>query len=449
MKITTTSPSVLVVLTLSIALQCATAKPAPHQRHPQLSKPLTPILDPSGIQKPTYFHIRVEQKQYIYLKAETAILHGGAKTVDLSARAKGSLLRGGATKNELRTTISTREHGLKPRFLVDLHELTAKSAPEISRLMESEIAAARQKMADNVTRQERLMDAKLQALSPKTDVPTVPLRTTASRSETTALESSVAQSKQNKQLDSRQASQQMIAALSHARESRETMPVIPMAPHIVPPTTKVASPTRMIPTTTKTNTSDSERLMKAELAKSKEQVPSDSEVNAALTQARNKAQATVSQTQPALDTLLTSLRTIPTLRIPSASKDEPAGNGDTASVIEWDRWHAHFAKLARDPILKCLKKSGYPSGANTVEITVQADHKVSARLAKAANSGFDQAMLQAYKSLDRNPTLEFPTGSRRAAITFLIDNKHSGNGVPSEVKSQTSVGDKEILRSRR
>jgi hypothetical protein len=145
---------------------------------------------------------------------------------------------------------------------------------------------------------------------------------------------------------------------------------------------------------------------------------------------------------------LTHIRRLPSPTVPTESGSAPAVDEDTdlKMTILWDAWHAQFADLARDPILKSVGKLNNPSGEDTVEITVTRNHHVFAHLSNPGkNKQFDDAILQSYQSLDGDPRLEYPPGSRRRSITFLIDNEHKEPGAPTAVKSQTTQGDKEVL----
>jgi hypothetical protein len=119
--------------------------------------------------------------------------------------------------------------------------------------------------------------------------------------------------------------------------------------------------------------------------------------------------------------------------------------GDRADVVPWDEWHRRFSNLARGPLLANVKRLKNPSGADTVEITVTNDNRLSIKLTKKSNQDFDHAILQAYQALSGNAGLKFPTHSRRKSITFLIDNEHQGPGMPSTILSTPSTGDKEII----
>ncbi len=97
------------------------------------------------------------------------------------------------------------------------------------------------------------------------------------------------------------------------------------------------------------------------------------------------------------------------------------------------------------PILANVSKAKNPSGSNTIQITVWQDHRIEVKVTKTSTPIFDNAILNAYKTLAGNPGLEFPKHSRRKSITFLVDNEHKSAGVPSGVQSETSK-DREVVR---
>jgi hypothetical protein len=115
--------------------------------------------------------------------------------------------------------------------------------------------------------------------------------------------------------------------------------------------------------------------------------------------------------------------------------------------ISWDAWYARVAKLS-EPLLEGAVEQKGSEGANTVSITVRANHRVSVSLVNASNSTFDGAVMRAYRKLDGNPALAFPVGSRRSEVTFLADNTHVAPGDISGVSSQSCTGDTEFLHSR-
>jgi hypothetical protein len=354
--------------------------------------------------------------------------------------------------------------------------MTAKFAPDIAFMMEAQIANARRKLAAQVEREEQLMKQQLQARRPQVALPPMPVRPSASPDASKALESAIAKSKERVGIPLVPSSKQASSDLSKAMESalaRSKQSGKMQADHAMeeykaalakannqsaqipsPVNNRVSIPQnaipmdRTIPPVPKVNTAAAEREMLETLTRAK--LPAANlQVDAKLAMAKKNALQVVGREQPQLDIVLTKLRTKPPANIPLASQADPAlvAEANFEKTIPWDAWHAKFAELAHKPILQEVNKCGSPSGGNTVEITVSPDHHIAVRLVKPSNDVFDNAIVQAYKSLDGNPALEYPAGSRRASITFFIDNQHKGNGIPSSVSSHTSVGDKEVLRN--
>lgn len=119
----------------------------------------------------------------------------------------------------------------------------------------------------------------------------------------------------------------------------------------------------------------------------------------------------------------------------------PTSRYDTA--LSWDRWYAKMGSIIHDPLLKALDRHGNPSGANTVLVTVWKNHRLSIQITQPSNAAFDQAVVEAYRSLDNNPAIEFPAGSCRTVVTYFIDNRHATEGTPIGITKQIIKGDKE------
>lgn len=119
----------------------------------------------------------------------------------------------------------------------------------------------------------------------------------------------------------------------------------------------------------------------------------------------------------------------------------PSSRYDTA--LSWDKWYAKMGSIIHDPLLRALDKHGNPSGANTVLVTVWKNHRLSIQVTQPSNAAFDQAVVEAYKSLDNNPAIEFPAGSCRTVVTYFIDNRHATEGTPIGITKQIIKGDKE------
>ncbi len=432
-------------LLLLIPLQNALAKPTPQRKYIKLE----PIFDTSNVPKRSHFEVKITHTQMF--EDPSVMLHGENRVIELGTEQKKEVLRARATEEQRDSTIDTLEYGVKPHFSVDLRKLTPKFAPDIARLLEAELAAAPRRIAGEVARQEQLLERALHPQQPKLAMPQSPLPARVDAAPQKALQAKLAQSKQHEQEDSQHAKQQLEAALSNAQKQNGKIPVMAGIPCAIP-TNKLVKVSISLPLPPSVSTSTPEQQMADQLVKARLQLPPQSELDTQIALARKQAEASVSHAQPAMDAIMTNLRSVPNIDTKTAatlSTPDVSAELDTSSIIKWDEWHARFAQLARDPILNAVAKSGNPSGANTVQITVRRNHQLAVLLTQPGNAAFDRAIVQAYQSLDGSAALEYPTGSRRNLITFLIDNKHIGTGVPLGVKSLTSVGDREILRTHR
>lgn len=435
---------------------------------------MTPIFD-SSLPKPKIFQLNVKHTE---LFQEAVQLHGETKLIELQAKEDSTEpLRGKVSKDEQAqsSTISTLEHDVTPRFFVDLRKLEAKYAPDLAQMMQAALAAARRREAEEVAREEPIMEKKLKERKPVPDI-VVPLRKNANV-DSNSLQAQLDKSNDNKKLQDRNAEQVLQLALKQSQSAKGMqIPVMPeKAPVMIPSNAIGKLPDLSVPAVPRVEMPDKNVIPKVQIPE--EKIPENKktvpnvplvaipnnlankgpkaipevkadlripDINAAINSAKNKAQTVAKQVVPAMDAVLTYLRELPSSKESVSTNTEVAM--ETSSVIEWDKWHASFAQLARAPILKCVDESGNPSGNNTVEVTVWPNRHVEVKLAKSSNPSFDKAIMKAYQSLDGNPALAYPKGSRRSNVSFLIDNKHEGAGRPSAVNSQSSVGDKEVLR---
>lgn len=441
----------LSILIVSCPFDEVLAKAAKHKKGPILAPPLIPMFDAPGRIRSPYFQIGIERKRYIYLRDPNGILQARTGRFELSAQK--SSLRGRVSEQKHYSSIGTVEHGVRARFSVDLQELTASFAPSLSQLLAAQVETAKRKADDELPKSARIMDEQLQRQRPSPAMPPLPLRGNSSVLASNSLESALAESKSRAAQATQSEAQQIAHAQPQSKGNEVAMPSIGKVTARMP-NERVSSPLAM-PTATKPDTASAEQLMNGQLGRKKGQMPSDSAISAALKRAKDDAQNSVEMAQPALDSILTSLRAVPSLRVPNPAEADKAVKADLLSKndatmeIEWDKWHARFAQLAQLPILKEIGKNGNPKGSNTVEVTVKSNQKVIVRVLTPGPEAFDRAMLQAYRSLDGKTDLVFPAGSRRTEITFLIDNKHTGTGTPSRVTSKTSIGDKETVRFHR
>lgn len=438
---------------------------------------MTPVFD-SSLPKPKVFELNVKHTEMFQPPVE---LHGDTKLIELQAK-KDSIepLRGQVSTDEKLpdSTISTVEHDVTPRFFVDLRKLEAKYAPDLAQMMQAALAAARRREAEQIAREEPLMERKLKERKAAPDI-VVPTRKDANAA-SDLLQNKLDQSKKNDVLQANTKGQNLQSAIAEAQAQaakRPSMPDVSMRMHVQMPANALAKlPDLPVAALPKVEMPQQNAVPKVQIPEAKPQVNkipvpksplvaipnqlpdrgpkiipevrgnlSVPDVNSAINAARDKAQRAMNQVAPAVDAVLTYLRKPASVKDPASTSTELAL--DAASVIEWDKWHAAFAASARQPILKCVDELGNPSGFNTVQVTVWPNRHIEVRLPKSGtNKLFDEAILKAYRSLEGSAVLAYPKGSRRSSVSFLIDNKHEGAGRPTAVNSQSSVGDKEVIR---
>jgi hypothetical protein len=469
-------------------LECSEPALAKVQKRKLLK--MEPIIDTSLVPKPSRFELQVNHTQIIYPDDPDKVLHGDSKIVDLTGEVKNDVLKGQALEEQLDSSVDTVEHDVKATFFVDLRKMAAKYAPDLNWMIESEIQSARLRSANEAERQEKLMQKELKARTP---VPDIPSAQSPKNANATDLASAIAKAAAKEKNSSLNASKQLSQALDKANSDKtpDLPKLIAHAPSI-PDSVSGSGPVVSIPGASglpvsmpaipSTNSSivipeviankvpskqeaqktnplklplpkhgipDLRHQLSDELVKASIKKPDTNALVAEMQKAQKKADALAKGAQTAMDMVLTSLKKIPELHFQSTKQPALAEPADTVSVVQWDKWHAHFAELAREPILKYMNSAGNPSGEDTVEITISNTQQLSARIVKPGAHEFDQSMLQAYRTLDGNADLHFPEGSRRKTITFQIDNKHMGKGAPVGVKSKTSIGDQEVLRTKR
>ncbi len=403
-----------------------------------------------------------------------------------------SALRGSVAEDNRRSIIETLEYGVKPQFYADLFKLMPETAPDLTSQMEAQLSESKVRLTAQVAQAEKLMKLQLSARQPQRPlVPLVPhsdvtpelssqLKQQLARAEkqprvqpaptvgstSGAVELSkqiklqLARSQEAERAQIERGNQQLQLALASARQNA---PRVPTPTGMPPNGHPLQFPNSGVVASLNRPTDDAQKQMQeqlvaakfkrppeadiaAHLVAAKLQSPAETEVAARLMQAKKKNDAIAAQTKPQMDAIVTALRLPPAIDNPTIPNRATAVEAVADAVIPWDLWHANFAKLARTPLLNAISKSTNPSGANTVSITVRPDHHLVVSLTRKSNPAFDEAVLNAYRSLDGNGALEYPAGSRRKTVTFLIDNKHGASGTPSGVKSQTSVGDKEHTR---
>lgn len=421
------------IISTSLLHPHALARRTNKQQHiPHLQAEI-PRLDTS-IQS-RYFKIRVERKvPLLYLKDSTGMLQGHAGTYDLRADTNKHILRSSVTSGPDLYLLSTRQHAVRAKFFIDLQRLEAQYAPNVARLMEAEITKSRLKSAFDTIQRERQLNVELALEHPKAQILILPSNSTHSANPNVQLEAALARAKQVQTDTANNANAMLAAALKQARMTGGRLPAYPQIRLQMPPFQELPAGNIKISKGSQTDTTVALRSMNGELQKTTDLRPTAAQLDADLLSARNKVLIKTNRQQSDLDTILTSVRSISTPSISSQLLNNQAESKSSSKVIEWDAWHANFARLARPKILQKLNKFGNPAGKNTIEVSVSASGHVTAELKRAGNTAFDQAILEAYRSLDGSASLQFPKGSCRREIRFLVDNDHAGKGVPSGVK---------------
>ncbi|MBI2809501.1 MAG: hypothetical protein HYX67_01530 [Candidatus Melainabacteria bacterium] len=111
----------------------------------------------------------------------------------------------------------------------------------------------------------------------------------------------------------------------------------------------------------------------------------------------------------------------------------------------WDRWYQHVNDLVCAALRTTMPKHGNPAGTNRVHITVWADHRIEPRLVEGTNQNFDQAIIEAYKSLNGSAELQFPGGTHRKQNDYDTAHSQEIPAATAAFESSTVRGDLETL----
>ncbi|RTL45255.1 MAG: hypothetical protein EKK48_04145 [Candidatus Melainabacteria bacterium] len=114
-------------------------------------------------------------------------------------------------------------------------------------------------------------------------------------------------------------------------------------------------------------------------------------------------------------------------------------------MLLWDRWYQHVNDLVCAALRTTMPKHGNPAGTNRVHITVWADHRLEPRLVESNNPNFDQAIIEAYKSLNGSAELEFPKGTHRKQNDYETAHIQEIPAATAAFESRTVRGDLETL----
>lgn len=118
-------------------------------------------------------------------------------------------------------------------------------------------------------------------------------------------------------------------------------------------------------------------------------------------------------------------------------------SGTLRKRISWDDWYVQVANSAEPQLSAALDRYGNPSGSNTLEITVTPQRHLTVKVLHGTNDKFDAATTEAFMALDGHDSLDFPAGSKRHVVTFLVDNTHRNGEAMAGILSQPATGDDE------
>lgn len=118
-------------------------------------------------------------------------------------------------------------------------------------------------------------------------------------------------------------------------------------------------------------------------------------------------------------------------------------SGTLRKRISWDKWYAEVANSAEHQLSAVLNRYGNPSGSNTLEITVTPQRHLTLKVLHGTSDKFDAATTEAFMALNGHASLDFPSGSKRHVVTFLVDNTHRYGEAMAGILSRPATGDDE------
>jgi hypothetical protein len=445
--------------------------------------PLKAVFDTSVYlpQKSSPFQIGIKHTNIIY--PTKLKLRGDAKLVNLRGEENGNLLKGTVVEKSAPPTssITTVERGITSRFHLDLSAMIPQIAPDLSRSLEGEVEKSKRALAAALQAMPTPSANKSPNLAGRIPNTAIPLAANAAPNAVPRIPT-VAPTTPDLSRQIAAAAQQAAKAASVASGGGNS-PAGPMMGGAgsgsgggaggggaggggklngMPPGGTIGGipaagvPTGALKMPTIPNTGVNGKLkmpdapsnnVSAKLAIPKTNATvASTDLDAQLRNANTKAQLLAQNVSPLLATQNANAKLLPSAKIPVAATDVNGEVLGSKLSIQWDDWHKRFAKLAGDQLLARVKASGNPLGKNTVRITVTPGRHLTVSSEKPSNAKFDAAVLAAYRSLDHSASLEYPKGSLRSSVSFLIDNDYSKPGIPIVVRSKTLTNDHEEIR---
>jgi hypothetical protein len=126
-----------------------------------------------------------------------------------------------------------------------------------------------------------------------------------------------------------------------------------------------------------------------------------------------------------------------------ATSVTPKLNAKEQQRVLWDQWYDRVGKLCDSQLAAELEKHGNPAGSCTVEVSVRKDCHIGVISTQRDGEAFSTATLAAYRSLDGHPAWQFPAGSRRSQVRFVVKNSQDDAGPVIEIEGKRITGDSE------
>ncbi|MGD9684275.1 MAG: hypothetical protein AB7W16_24180 [Candidatus Obscuribacterales bacterium] len=159
----------------------------------------------------------------------------------------------------------------------------------------------------------------------------------------------------------------------------------------------------------------------------------DPRINSALLAAERDLNAELLRAKKSIDGDLSIPRSSLNVTLaPPLVSESVAGQVMMRDTVGWNDWHRRFAMLLKPALLDAMRRHDYPSGTNVLAVTVCRDCRLRVSIYRPSNPNYDDAILDAYRSLSGNLGLTFPAGTTCAEVSFHSRSSHE-SGVVSDL----------------
>lgn len=114
-------------------------------------------------------------------------------------------------------------------------------------------------------------------------------------------------------------------------------------------------------------------------------------------------------------------------------------------TLLWDQWYARVNDMVCRALSRTLQTHGNPAGSNRIHITVWPNRNLRAEVVQTSNRSFDAAVVEAYRSLDGNSGLTFPSGTQRSVVDYESAHIQEIPAPTAHFDSSTIQGDRELI----